>query len=61
MRAGKDLFLRGGRDADVYWGYPIGAIIIIFGAIISCLGLVVWAVLLMFQAIYRGISGSSKQ
>ena len=56
MRSGGKLFLGGGGRADVYWGYPIGAVIVLVGAVISCLGLAIWAVLAMGQAIYRAIS-----
>lgn len=57
IRTGGQLFLGGGRVTDVFWGFPLGMIVVFIGALICGLGLVVWGVLLTFRAIYRGISG----
>jgi hypothetical protein len=57
IRIGGQLFLGGGKVTDVFWGFPLGMIVVFFGALICCLGLVIWAVLASFSAIYRAISG----
>lgn len=55
MRSGVAMIARGGGKNDVYWGYPIGMLIIVVGGLVCCLGLVIWAVLALGQAIHRGI------
>jgi len=55
--AGGKLFLGGGKVTDVFWGFPLGMIVVVIGALICGLGLVVWGVLITCRAIYRGISG----
>jgi hypothetical protein len=55
MRSGAAMISRGGGKNDVYWGYPIGMLIIVVGGLICCVGLAIWAVLALGQAIYRGI------
>ena len=57
IRTGGQLFLGGGKVTDVFWGFPLGMIVVVMGALICCLGLVVWALLASFHAIYRAISG----
>ena len=57
IRSGGQLFLGGGKVTDVFWGFPVGMIVVMFGALICCLGLAVWAVLASFHAMYRAISG----
>ena len=57
IRTGGQLFLGGGKVTDVFWGFPLGMIVVFLGALICCLGLVIWAVLASFYAIYRAISG----
>ena len=57
IRTGGQLFLGGGKVTDVFWGFPLGMIVVVMGALICCLGLVVWALLASFYAIYRAISG----
>ncbi len=60
MRSGVAMISRGGGNTDVYWGYPIGMLIIVVGGLVCGVGLVIWAVLALGQAIYRGIAASSK-
>jgi len=55
MRSGAAMIGRGGGKNDVYWGYPIGALIIVVGGLICGVGLFIWAVSALGQAIYRGI------
>ena len=57
IHAGGKLFLGGGKVTDVFWGFPLGMIVVVIGALICGLGLVVWGVLITCRAIYRGISG----
>ncbi len=57
IRTGGQLFLGGGKVTDVFWGFPLGMIVVVMGALICGLGLVVWGALITFRAIYRGISG----
>jgi len=57
MSAGAEMMFGGHRANDVYWGYPIGTAIIVFGALICGLGIAIWAVVVLFRAIYRGITG----
>lgn len=57
MRAGARLISGGSRRTGVYWGYPLGMITIVAGALICCVGFLVWAVVALCQAIYRGIAG----
>ena len=57
IHAGGKLFLGGGKVTDVFWGFPLGMIVVVMGALVCGLGLVVWGVLITFRAIYRGISG----
>jgi len=48
---------RQGEVTDVFWGFPLGMIVVVMGALICGLGLVVWGALITFRAMYRGISG----
>ena len=57
IRTGGQLFLGRGKVTDVFWGFPLGMIVVVMGALICGLGLVVWGVLITFRAIYRGIFG----
>ena len=57
IHAGGSLFLGGGKVTDVFWGFPLGMIVVFMGALICGLGLAVWGAIIAFRAIYRGISG----
>ena len=57
IRTGGQLFLGGGKVTDVFWGFPLGMIVVVMGAVVCVLGLVVWGMLISFRAIYRGIFG----
>jgi len=56
MRSGLAMLGGGSGRNDVYWGYPIGMLIIVVGGFICCVGVVIWAVSALTQAIYRGIT-----
>jgi hypothetical protein len=57
IKAANKLMFGDHRSNDVYWGYPIGMAIIVIGALICGLGIVIWAVVVLFRMIYRGITG----
>jgi hypothetical protein len=57
MRAGGRMISGGSGRTGVYWGYPLGTITIVIGALICCVGFLVWGVVALCQAIYRGMAG----
>lgn len=55
--AGTEMIFAERQTSGVYWGYPIGTAIVVFGALICGLGITIWAVVVLSRAIYRGITG----
>jgi len=57
IERGLGLIAGGGGRNDVYWGFPIGTLAIVAGALICGFGIVVWSAVTVGHLIYRAISG----